>query len=146
MCSLMGASQSVDRDIINVQNRLIDEFKKKEEVALKQIAQLVEPVAQPEWVNWEVAALSCTVCSGRRQDGSTYRELYIEKWNVVFFDDGGQLGVREQLTALTGRAIKLYEAQAILLHNAYMKWCEYRKAARIGIVALVTLRESGEKL
>lgn len=142
----MGASQSVDRDIINVQNRLISEFKKKEETALQQIAQLVEPVAEPEWVNWEPAALTCVLCSGIREDGSTYKELYVPKWGVAFFDDIGLLGVREQPTALTGRSINIYEAQAILLHNAYMKWCEYRKAARIGLVALASLRGDGEKL
>jgi hypothetical protein len=142
----MGASQSIDRDIIDVQKRLIEEFKKKEKAALQQIAQLVEPVSEPEWVNWDPSALSCTLCSGRREDGSTYKELYISKWNAVFFDDSGLLGVREQPVALTGKAVKIYEAQAILLHNAYMKWSEYRKAARIGLVALASLKEGGEKL
>jgi len=142
----MGASHSVDREIIDVQNKLIDELKKKEEAALQQIAQLVEPVSEPEWVNWEPAALNCTLCFGVRHDGSTYKELYVSKWGVVFFDESGLLGVREQPTVLSGRVINIYEAQAILLHNAYMKWCEYRKAARIGLVALASLRETGEKL
>ena len=142
----MGASHSIDREIIDVQNKLITEFKKKEEVALQQIAQLVEPVAEPEWVNWEPAALTCALCSGTREDGSTYKELYVSKWGVAFFEDSGLLGVREQPACLSGRQIKVYEAQAILLHNAYMKWCEYRKAARIGLVALASLRETGEKL
>uniref|UniRef100_A0A6C0DSI6 Uncharacterized protein n=1 Tax=viral metagenome TaxID=1070528 RepID=A0A6C0DSI6_9ZZZZ len=142
----MGASHSVERDIIDVQNKLIGEFKKKEEVALQQIAQLVEPVAEPEWVNWEPSALTCVLCSGTREDGSTYKELYVPKWGVVFFEESGLLGVREQPACQSGSRINIYEAQAILLHNAYMKWCEYRKAARIGLAALASLRPTGGKL
>jgi hypothetical protein len=132
----MGAAQSTTQAVIDVQNRVITEMRKKEEASLQQIAQLAEPVSKPEWILWEPAALSCMILLGTREDGSTYRELYVPQWQVTFFDDNGQLGVREQDSGAGGKLVNVYEAHAILLHNAYMKWCEYRKAANIGLVAL----------
>ena len=132
----MGAAQSNTQAVIDVQNRVIAEMMKKEEASLQQIAQLAEPVSKPEWVLWEPSALSCTILLGTREDGSTYRELYVPKWQVAFFDDSGQLGVREHYGGQGGKLVSVYEAHAILLHNAYMKWCEYRKAANIGMVSL----------
>lgn len=137
--SSMGAAQSNTRAVIDVHNRVIAEMRKKEEASLQQIAQLAEPVSKPEWVLWEPSALSCMILLGTREDGSTYRELYVPKWKVAFFDDNGRLGVCEQDGSSGsggGKLVTVYEAHAILLHNAYMKWCEFKKAANIGLVAL----------
>lgn len=132
----MGATQSTNQAVIDVQNRVINEMRKKEEVSLQQIAQLAEPVSKPEWVLWEPCALSCMILLGSREDGSTYRELYVPQWQVAFFEDNGRLGLRHQTNGPSGKLVSVYEAHAILLHNAYMKWCEYRKAANIGLLAL----------
>lgn len=134
----MGASQSteVSQEIIDVQNRMLEELRRREEESLQHLAQLSEPAADLKWVTWDPEPLRCIYVTGQRADGSLYKELYVSKWSVVFFDDNGTLGIREQREPLNGRLANVYEAHAILLHNAYMKWAEYRKAARIGLVAL----------
>jgi len=146
----MGAEHSTDttQEIIEVQNRMLEEMRRREEESLRRIAQLSTPASDLDWVSWDPAPLRSFYVTGQREDGSVYKELYVPKWSVVFFDDNGALGIREQRESLNGRLVSVYEAHAILLHNAYMKWAEYRKAARIGLVALnrYVVDGSGSKL
>jgi hypothetical protein len=72
------------------------------------------------------------ITSINRADGSSATELFIPSWFVVFYDNGGKLGIREQSYDSTGEHIELYEAHAILLHNALVKWREFHRAATVG--------------
>ena len=128
----MGAGQSnpiTDKEIIAVQNRLLEELCKRDDELRIQIANLVGPANLPVL---KEGRLQAVIMHTTRTDGSTATELFVPDWFAVFYDAGGKLGIREQSFDVTGQHIELYEAHAILLHNALAKWREFQRAATVG--------------
>ena len=110
---------------------------------VKQMALIMHSESDDKWVP---EALSGSIVLNKRLDGSTVKELYIPRWNVVFFQSGPAIAFRTQKEVLEGKPVRLIVAHSILLHNLLIKSKDYLNASDIAKEAFNTyLGVSDEK-
>ena len=77
---------------------------------------------------WTPSELDAFVRKVKRADGSSVKELYVPKWRVTFFRNGGFMELVDNCddcSSGSGTYAKIDTGSALILYNA---WCKHKEA------------------